>query len=153
MSSCPDWIFEIHQQWQSGFIMVYSNSYRRFLFEPEIIKIGPSSHKMYRNNIVNFQVSTPILNACTTKVWKLIEFTTYITVRQIMSNDSERGMHFYFCIIFNIYHDKLRQSMTCIPAPVHILPIWGVSVRMQSSVRVELKIFLVGRGAFLYRIP
>ena len=28
---------------------------------------------MYCNNIVNFQESTTILNACTKKVWKLIE--------------------------------------------------------------------------------
>ena len=36
-------------------------------FEPEIIKIGQSSHTMYSNNIVNAQESTPILNACTKK--------------------------------------------------------------------------------------
>ena len=33
---------------------------------------------MYSNNIVNFQESTTILNACKKKVWKLIEGTTYI---------------------------------------------------------------------------
>ena len=32
---------------------------------------------MYSNNILNFQESTPILNACTEKVWKLIEGTMY----------------------------------------------------------------------------
>ena len=40
-------------------------------------KIGQSSHRMYSNNILNFQESTTILSACTKKVWKLIEFTTY----------------------------------------------------------------------------
>ena len=45
------------------------------------IKIGQSSHKMYSNNIVNFQESTTILNACTKKVWKLIECTTYFGFR------------------------------------------------------------------------
>ena len=44
----------------------------------KIIKIGQSSHKMYSNNIVNFQESTTILNAWTKKVWKLIEGTTYL---------------------------------------------------------------------------
>ena len=44
---------------------MYSNSCCSRSFEPEIIKIGLSSHKMYSNNIVNFQESTPILNACT----------------------------------------------------------------------------------------
>ena len=60
-SSSPDCIFEIHQLWQSGFSRAYSNSWCCCLFEPEIIKIGQSSHKMYSNNIVNFQESTTIL--------------------------------------------------------------------------------------------
>ena len=59
--SRPDCIFEIHQLWQSGFSRVYSNCYCSCSFEPEILKIGQSSHKMYSNNIVNFQVSTTIL--------------------------------------------------------------------------------------------
>ena len=43
--SRPDCIFEIHQLWQSGFSRVYSNSCYSCSFEPEIIKIGQSSHK------------------------------------------------------------------------------------------------------------
>ena len=66
-SSCPDCIFEIDQLWKSGFNRVYSNCCYRCWFEPEIIKIGQSSHKMYSNNILNFQESTTILNACTKK--------------------------------------------------------------------------------------
>ena len=66
-SSRPDWIYEIHQLWQSGFKRVYSNSCCSCLFEAEIMTIGQSSHKMYSNNIVNFQVSTTILNACMKK--------------------------------------------------------------------------------------
>ena len=62
-----DCIFEIHQLWQSGFSRAYSNSCCSCLFDPEIIKIGQSSHKMYSNNIPNFQDSTTILNACTKK--------------------------------------------------------------------------------------
>ena len=71
----PDCIFEIHQLWQSGFSRVYSNSCCSCSFEAEIIKIGQSSHKMYSNNILNFQESTTILNACTKKSgnsWKLL---------------------------------------------------------------------------------
>ena len=60
VSSHADCIFEIHQLWQSGFSKVYSNS-----LEAVIIKIGQSSHKMYGNNILNFQKSLTILNACT----------------------------------------------------------------------------------------
>ena len=41
-------------------------------------EIGQSSHKMYSNNIVNFQESTTTLDASTEKVWKLIEGTTCI---------------------------------------------------------------------------
>ena len=68
VSSRPDCIFEIHQLWHSVFSRVYSNSCCRCFFEPESIKIGQPSHKMYSNNIVNFQEFTRILNACTEKV-------------------------------------------------------------------------------------
>ena len=54
LSSRPDCILEIHQQWQSIFSIVYSNSCCSCSFEAEIIKIGQSSHKMYSNNILNF---------------------------------------------------------------------------------------------------
>ena len=72
VSSRPDCIFEIHQLWQSGFSRVYSNCCCSSSFEAEIIKIGQSSHKMYSNNIVNFQESTAILNACTKKSENLL---------------------------------------------------------------------------------
>ena len=51
VSSHPDCIFEIHQQWQSGFSRVYSNCCCSCSFEAEIIKIGQSSY-MYSNNIL-----------------------------------------------------------------------------------------------------
>ena len=41
------------------------NSCCRCSFEAEIIKIGQSSHKMFSNNILNFQESTTILDAST----------------------------------------------------------------------------------------
>ena len=66
-SKMSDYIFELHQQWQSGFCRVYSNCCCNSSFKPEIIKIGQSSHKMYSNNIVNFQESTTILNVHTKK--------------------------------------------------------------------------------------
>ena len=81
VSSRPDCIFEVHQLWQSGFSKVYSKSCCSCSFEPEIIKkISQLSHKMYSNNIVNFQESMTILNACIKKVWKLIEFITYMLI-------------------------------------------------------------------------
>ena len=69
----PDCIFEIHQLWQSDFSRVYSNSFCSCSFELEIIKIGQSSHKMYRNNILNFRESTTILNAFTKKSGNLLK--------------------------------------------------------------------------------
>ena len=48
VSSRPDCIFEINQLWQSGFSRVYSNCCCSCSFEPEIIEISQSSHKMYR---------------------------------------------------------------------------------------------------------
>ena len=76
VSSRPDCIFEIHQLSQSGFSRVYSNCYCSCSF----VQIGQSSHKMYSNNIFNFQESKTILNACTKKYWKLIEYTTYVYI-------------------------------------------------------------------------
>ena len=67
VSSRPDCIFEIHQLWQSDFSRVYSNCCCSCSFEREVIKIGQSSYNMYSNNIINFQVSTTILNGCTKK--------------------------------------------------------------------------------------
>ena len=64
-SKVSDCIFEIHQLWQLGFSRVYSNYYCSCSFKAEILKIGQSSHKMYSNNIVNFQESRTISNACT----------------------------------------------------------------------------------------
>ena len=75
VSSRPDCIFEIQQLWQWG---VYSNCCCSCFFEPEIIKIGQSSYKMYSNNILKFQESTIMLNACINKVWKLIEGPSYV---------------------------------------------------------------------------
>ena len=76
-SKVSDCIFEIHQLWQSGFSRVYSNFCCSCSFEPEIMKIGQSSHKMYSNKILNFQESTTTWNAHTKKVWKLIICTSY----------------------------------------------------------------------------
>ena len=80
VSSRPDCIFEIHQVWQPGFSRVYSSCCCNSSFEAEIIKIGQSSHKMYSYNILNFQESMTILNACTKNGWKLIECTTHIYI-------------------------------------------------------------------------
>ena len=52
---------------------MYSNSCCSCSFEPDIIKIGLSSHKMYSNKIPNFKVCTPVLNACIKKSGNLLK--------------------------------------------------------------------------------
>ena len=78
VSSHPDCIFEIDQLWQSGFNRVYSNCCCSCSLEREIIKISQSSHKIYSNNILNFQESTTILNAHTKNFWKLMVCSSYL---------------------------------------------------------------------------
>ena len=87
VSSRPDCIFEIHQLWQSGVSRVYSNCCCSCWFEPEIIKIGQSSHIAITCWI--FRSLQQFLNAYTKKkVWKLIEGTTYITIQFSVSTVS-----------------------------------------------------------------
>ena len=81
MSSRPDSIFEIHQLWQSDSSRVYSNYWCSFIWTLNHKNWSViASHKMYSNNIGNFQESTTILNAWTKNVWKLIKCTTYIFI-------------------------------------------------------------------------
>ena len=75
---------------------MYSTSYCSCSFEAEIIKIGQSSHKMYSNNIVNFQESTTILNTCTKKVGKIIEGTTYVSIYSVNSLSNLIFQDFFF---------------------------------------------------------
>ena len=80
VSSRPDCIFEIHQLWQSGFSRVYFNCCCSCSFEAEIIKIGLSCHKMYSNNILNFQESMTILNLCTKSLETYWMYRVYIYI-------------------------------------------------------------------------
>ena len=76
-SKVSDCIFEIHQRWQSGFSMVYSNSRCSCSFESEIIKIGQLSHYTYSNNS-EFSRVYDNFKSLYKKVWKPTEGTTYI---------------------------------------------------------------------------
>ena len=98
-----DCLYEIHQLWQSGFSKVYSNSCYRCSFEPEIIKIDQSSHKMYSNNILNFQESTTNLNACTKKGWKLIEGTSWLSRILSIQLLFNRSCLFFFFFKFEVF--------------------------------------------------
>ena len=90
--SHTDYIFEIHQLWQTGFSRVNSNCCCSCSFECEIIKIGQSSHKMYSNNIVNFQESTPILNACTKKSGNLLKAPHITTALKMVPKGLINGL-------------------------------------------------------------
>ena len=87
-SKASDCIFEIYHLWQSGFSRVYSNYCCSCLFEPEIIKIGQSSHK-----ILNFQESTTISKVHTKKVWKLIACPSYIYIYIYIHINSNWPLH------------------------------------------------------------
>ena len=106
VSTRVDCIFEIHQLWQSGFSRVYSNCCWSRSFEAEIIKIGQSSHKIYSNNILNFQESTTILNAYTKKSGTLLKAPRiYIYIYIIKDGDLCRGWH--EGSLFNCYNTKV----------------------------------------------
>ena len=87
-SKVSDCIFEILQLWQSRFSRMYSNTCCSCSFEPEIIKIGQSSHKMYSNNILNYQETTTILNAHTKKSGNL-SYAPRIYIVYVYKNLSE----------------------------------------------------------------
>ena len=62
---------------------------------------------MYRNNMVNFQESTTVLNACLKKVWKLIEGTmcylkVYISPESIYSPHSTLMIDKLFLIAYHL---------------------------------------------------
>ena len=78
VSSRPDCIFEIHQLRQSGFSRVYSNCCCSSSFEPEIKKIGQSSHKVYSNNILSSQESTTFVHFWMYHVYIYIYIYIYI---------------------------------------------------------------------------
>ena len=88
-SRVSDYIFEIHQLWQSGFSRVYSNCCCSCSFELQISEIGQYTRR-YSNNILNFQESTTNLNACSKKVWNIIECTSYLYVTYVPSQKHQR---------------------------------------------------------------
>ena len=75
---------------------MYSNSYCSCSFEPEIIKISQSSHKMYSNKILNFQESTTILNACTKKSGNVLNAPRiYMHYTSMQDNEIKNAKYLY----------------------------------------------------------
>ena len=137
MSDC---IFEIRQLWQSGFSRVYSNSCYSCSFELDIIKIGQSSHKVHSNNILNFQVSTTILNACPKKYGNLLKAPRYNSFSNLLLG-------------YNIIYRAARLGFDTKPTAwikkswIHVLPksviaIWNANSLIQNMNSGHLLHFL-----------
>ena len=113
VSSRPDCIFEVYQLWQSGFSRMYSNCCCSCWFEPEIIKIGQSSHKMYSNNILTFQDSTTILNAYTKKSGNLLKaprIYIYIYIHSFLSVCLSLSLYIHIYIYIITEREKGMNS-------------------------------------------
>ena len=147
MSSHPDCIFEINQLWQSGFSRVYSNCCCGCSFQPEIIKTGQSSPKMNSNKILNFQASMTILNACTKKVWKRIEGTTYIHINswkqmtdlKFLLLHSKTGKLFFLCKQMMYRNLRIQWGnrhadprMRLLPFHITLMPMGEVWIQVLS---------------------
>ena len=125
VSSGPDCIFEIHHLWQSGFSRVYSNYYCSCSFKFEIIKIGQSSYNIYINNIVNFQVSTPISNACTKKAGNLLNDLSRLLVNKnnvaIFIWHLKLLLSWLLLILFEIFPSHLSSFIALLVIYFHYL--------------------------------
>ena len=140
-----DCIFEIPQLWQSGFSRVYSNCCCSCSFEPEIIRISQSSHKMYSNNTVNFQESTTLLNAHSKKVWKLIVCTSYdlFLLQYLIS--------FILIVIFTIYQimKHLFIFVTVLELVMKFIVIFCRGLKFFCSWGGDVNLELFGRSKIL----
>ena len=88
-------------------------AYRSFKVQ---IKIGQSSH-----NILNFQESMTILNACTKTIWKLIECTTYMYVCMYVCMFIQ-GYIVLFCFFFKCLFLLLKLK-DCLSIKASILTL------------------------------
>ena len=117
-SKVSDCIFEIPQLWQSGFTRVYSNCCCSCSFEAEIIKNGPSSHNMYSNNILNFQESKTILNACTKTSLETYWMHLVYWPFTILSFKLHEWFYLIFFFVKSLLHTiclKCKDNFTVIP--------------------------------------
>ena len=84
---------------------MYSNSYCSYKFAPKQEKIGQSSHKEYSNNILKYLEFTAIINACTKKVWKLIECTSYVITPPKVFSGFALGKNYIYVVAFVKYQN------------------------------------------------
>ena len=134
VSSRPDCIFEIQQLWQSGFSRVYSNSCCSCSFETEIVKIGQSSHKMYSNNIVNFQEFTTILNAKTKKSGNLLNAPLILIYWNVSCIYSD------FPSLFVYYSLPLPLSLSSLYSSLYVFWfIYSISIRWRLYIAITMQ--------------
>ena len=111
-----------------GFSRVYSKYCCSCSFEPEIIKIGQSSHKMYSNNILYFQESTTIFIACTKKSGNLLNAPRVYIYIYIYANFIKHNRHFmptYFLLDpfeFPYYFYRIRGELIKVLSIVVCIP-------------------------------
>ena len=104
---------------------MYSNCCCSCSFEREIIKIGQSTHEIYSNNILNFQESTVILNACTKKSGNLLKApcTYKITVQ---------------CLRIKIFYRQLKKPlfkiMCYIITVIMLICVYSINCHYSSRV-------------------
>ena len=153
-SKVSDCIFEIHQLWESGFSRVYSNSCCSCWFEPEIIKIGQLSHKMYSNNIVNFQESMTVLNSHT-KTSGNLSYTPFMYIQTyIYIYIYIVYIHcVYICVYIYIYIGYKYISLVCICIHIDIdiflyiyiyiyIYIWYIYIYIYIYVPIYIYIYI-----------
>ena len=80
---------------------------------------------MYSNNILDFQESTTILNACTKKVWKLIRCVAY----------------FQNFLYQAVSHNFVLTMKTCDIKKMHLIICTNETVCFVSEVDNKLTIF------------
>ena len=127
----------IYQLWQSGFSKAYSNFCCSCSFEPEIIKIGQSSLNIYSNNILNFQESTTILNACTKKNLETYRMPHVFIWEGIMSFKQARAHlfeHKLYQLLLLIGCTQLKGFKYCYPT---VIILFNISHLFAHSSRVS----------------
>ena len=94
------------------------NSFCSSSFEPEIIKKNcQSSHKMYSNNILNFQESTTILNTHTKKSGNLLNAPRMLSLTpssfKVSSALYQRFVYLQLTFIFTLWSVGAVKSTWC----------------------------------------
>ena len=117
----------------TSFSRVYSNCCYNCSFEPEIIKIGQSSFKMHSNNILIFQESMTILNACI-KFLKPIECTTYFPTASKNNTFIRGNSSFIYCAL---------SSSLSLSLPLTLSLSLSLSLSLALSLSLSLNTYIL----------